>query len=112
MNKNLTVFVALRSFGKIGYNSEGMFKGFKLHLAVDKLGIPLRIEFTTGNTHDYKVADKLLVCTKKSCADAGYDKRFKKVMELYENERITAHNSRRLVGKKNKKKLPKLISKN
>ena len=59
--------------GKIGYNSEGMFKGFKLHLAVDKLGIPLRAEFTTANTHDCKVADKLLVCTKKSCADAGYD---------------------------------------
>ena len=31
-------------------------------------------------------------------------------MELYENELITAHNPRRL-GKKNKKKLPKEISK-
>ena len=52
---------------------KGKFKGFKLHLAVDRIGVPLRAEFTPANTHDVKVADKLLVCTKKSCADAGYD---------------------------------------
>jgi transposase len=45
--------------GKIGYNSKGRFKGFKLHLAVDKKGIPLRAEFTPANAHDVKVADKL-----------------------------------------------------
>ncbi|WP_292460404.1 hypothetical protein [Methanothermococcus sp.] len=45
---------------------------------VDKLGIPLRAEFTKQILM-IKVADKLLLgCTKKSCADASYDKRFKK----------------------------------
>ena len=42
-------------------------------MAVDKKGILLRAKFTTANTYDCKVADKLLLPTKKSCADAGYD---------------------------------------
>ena len=38
--------------GKWGYTSRGSFKGFKLHVAVNQEGLPLKVLVTPGNRYD------------------------------------------------------------
>ncbi len=58
---------------KVGFYSRGAFKGFKTHLSVNQLGLPLKAILTTGNKHDSPFLLELLVSGKLALADAGYD---------------------------------------
>lgn len=58
---------------KVGFTSKGPFKGFKAHVSVNQLGLPLRAIVATGNKHDCPFLPELLVKTKKALADSGYD---------------------------------------
>lgn len=37
---------------RVGYYSEGPFKGFKAHISVNQLGLPMRSRVSRGNRHD------------------------------------------------------------
>ncbi len=58
--------------GNCGYNSRGPFVGFKLHLSVNQLGLPLRAILSYGNENDSPFLPRLLVDAKVVLADAGY----------------------------------------
>ena len=58
---------------KVGFNSRGPFKGFKTHLSVNQLGLPLKAILTTGNKHDSPFFPELLVACLMALADAAYD---------------------------------------
>jgi transposase len=73
-------------------------KGAKLHLLVDKRGMPLAIHLTGANDHDKWSMDELIISIvvkrpkkKKQhlCADKGYD--YDDVHEFVEQERYIAH---------------------
>jgi len=67
-------------FGKIhrkataGYSSLGIFRGFKLHLVIDRKGLVCAYEITPANIHDLTVVKKGLLDnqTGKILADSGY----------------------------------------
>ena len=46
---------------KVGFNSRGPFKGFKIHLSVNQLGLPLKAILTPGNKHDSLFFPQLLL---------------------------------------------------
>ena len=58
-----------------GHTSEGKFRGFKLHAAVNQLGLPLRAVVTPGNRYDSPFLPKLIADLEADyvLADAGYD---------------------------------------
>jgi putative transposase len=73
-------------------------QGAKLHLLVDKRGMPLAIHITGANDHDKWSADELIISIvvkrpkqKKQhlCADKGYD--YNDVHEFVEQARYIAH---------------------
>lgn len=57
-----------------GHTSRGKFRGFKLHAAVNQLGLPLRAIVTPGNKYDSPFLPKLIEDLEADCvlADAGY----------------------------------------
>jgi transposase len=57
-----------------GYTGRGRFRGFKLHAAVNQLGLPLRAIVTPGNCNDGPFLPKLIDDLEADCvlADAGY----------------------------------------
>jgi hypothetical protein len=59
---------------KWGFSSRGPFKGFKLHVAVNQLGLPLKAIVTSGNRFDSVFLPKLIedLEAKFVLADAGY----------------------------------------
>jgi transposase len=59
---------------KWGYTGRGAFRGFKLHAAVNQLGLPLRAIVTPGNCYDGPFLPKLVEDLEADCvlADAGY----------------------------------------
>ncbi|PTD93745.1 hypothetical protein C9439_06775 [archaeon SCG-AAA382B04] len=59
----------------VGYYSKGAFKGFKVHLSVNQLGLPMRAEISKGNRHDTNYFEELLIDASKVLGDAGYDSR-------------------------------------
>jgi len=61
--------------GRWGYSSRGSFKGFKLHVAVNQKGLPLRALVTPGNRYDSPFLPTLIQGLKpeRVVADAGYD---------------------------------------
>ena len=61
--------------GRWGYTSRGPFKGFKLHVAVNQEGLPLRALVTPGNRYDSPFLPTLIQGLKpeRVVADAGYD---------------------------------------
>jgi len=64
------------SDAKTGFNSRGPFIGFKIHLAVNQFGMPLKAIFSTGNRHDSPFLRPLLKGLKKmwfGLGDSGYD---------------------------------------
>lgn len=95
---------------KTGFNSRGPFVGFKIHLSVNQLGIPLRAIFTTGNHHDCPFLKPLSQRLKRfwfALADAGYDsKSNRKHLEKIGDHVLIDHNKRRL---KTKQKRPWLL---
>jgi hypothetical protein len=60
---------------KWGWTSRGPVKGFKLHLAVNQLGLPLRAIVTSGNRFDSIFLPELIddLEAQYVLADAGYD---------------------------------------
>jgi hypothetical protein len=61
--------------GRWGYTSRGSFKGFKLHVAVNQEGLPLRALVTPRNRYDSPFLPALIRGLTPSLvvADAGYD---------------------------------------
>ena len=59
---------------KWGFSSRGPFKGFKLHAAVNQLGLPLKALVTPGNCFDSPFLPKLIEDLEAEyvLADAGY----------------------------------------
>jgi transposase len=59
---------------KWGYTGRGAFRGFKLHAAVNQLGLPLRAIVTPGNCYDGPFLPKLVEDLEADfvLADAGY----------------------------------------
>jgi hypothetical protein len=59
---------------KWGFSSRGPFKGFKLHVAVNQLGLPLKAIVSPGNRFDAIFLPKLIedLEAKFVLADAGY----------------------------------------
>ena len=51
---------SLRHGSRWGYTSRGKFRGFKLHAAVNQLGLPLRAIVTPGNRFDWPFLPKLI----------------------------------------------------
>ena len=58
-----------------GHTGRGKFRGFKLHAAVNQLGLPLRALVTPGNRHDSPFLPKLIEDLEADyvLADAGYN---------------------------------------
>ena len=58
-----------------GYNSRGKFRGFKLHVVVNQLGLPLKAVVTPGNRYDSPFLPRLIEDLEADyvLVDAGYD---------------------------------------
>lgn len=95
----------------VGYNSQGSFVGFKLHMSCDEFEVPLRAEFTQAHVHDSQKAKEIFVSTKKAGGDCAYDfKELKQHAKKNGTKLITSHNPRR-EGKEKKKPTPKILKK-
>jgi len=93
-----------------GHTGRGKFRGFKLHTAVNQMGLPLRAVVTPGNRYDSPLFPKLIEDLEADyvLADAGYDSKTNKgaVKEIHAEE-VIAPNPRR--GKRKKLKHAKLL---
>jgi IS5 family transposase len=60
---------------KVGFYSRGPFKGFKVHVSVDQLGLPRKALATPGNRHDSPFLPELISGQRARfvLGDAGYD---------------------------------------
>jgi len=93
-----------------GYTGRGKFRGFKLHAAVNQLGLPLRAMVTPGNRYDSLFLPGLIEDLEADyvLADAGYDsKTNKRAVKAIDAEPVIASNPRR--GKRKKIKHAKLL---
>jgi hypothetical protein len=93
-----------------GHTSRGKFRGFKLHAAVNQLGLPLRAVVTTGNRYDSPFLPGLIEDLEADyvLADAGYDsKANSSAVKEIDAEPVIACNPRR--GKSRKIKHVKLL---
>jgi transposase len=63
--------------GRWGYTSKGSFRGFKLHVAVNQEGLPMKALVTPGNRYDSPFLPELIsgLTPERVVADAGYDSR-------------------------------------
>jgi transposase len=93
-----------------GHTSRGKFRGFKLHAAVNQLGLPLRAVVTPGNRYDSPFLPKLIEDLEADyvLADAGYDSKsnYRAVKDI-DAEPVIASNPRR--GKRKKIKHVNLL---
>lgn len=81
-----------------GFTSRGAFRGFKLHAAVNQLGLPLKAVVTAGNRHDAPLLPTLLEDLEAEyvLADAGYDsKENREAVKFIGAEPVIAVNPRR-----------------
>ena len=93
-----------------GHTSRGKFRGFKLHAAVNQLGLPLKAVVTPGNRYDSPFLPGLIEDLEADyvLADAGYDsKTNKEAVKAIDAEPVIACNPRR--GKRKKIKHVKLL---
>ncbi len=93
-----------------GHTSRGKFRGFKLHAAVNQLGLPLKAVVTLGNRYDSPFLPGLIEDLEADyvLADAGYDsKTNKEAVKAIDAEPVIACNPRR--GKRKKIKHVKLL---
>jgi transposase len=94
-----------------GHTSRGKFRGFKLHAAVNQLGLPLRAVVTSGNRYDSPFLPGLIEDLEAEyvLADAGYDSKtnYRAVKEI-DAEPVIASNPRR--EKRKKIKYAKLLT--
>jgi len=87
-----------------GHTGRGKFRGFKLHAAVNQLGLPLRAVVTPGNRYDSPFLPKLIEDLEADyvLADAGYNsKRNIKAVKDIGAVPVIADNPRKK-GKRNK----------
>jgi transposase len=93
-----------------GHTSRGKFRGFKLHSAVNQLGLPLRAVVTPGNRYDSPFLPGLIEDLEAEyvLADAGYDSKsnYSAVKDI-DAKPVIAVNPRR--GKRKKIKYAKLL---
>jgi len=90
-----------------GFTGRGPFRGFKLHTAVNQLGLPLRDVVTPGNRYDSPLLPLLLEDLEAEyvLADAGYDsKANRKAVRGMGAEPVIAVNPRRGVKRRLKRK--------
>jgi len=81
-----------------GYTSRGSFLGFKLHVAVNQEGLPLKVLVTPGNRHDSPFLPALIEGVRPEfvVADAGYDsKENREAVKRAGAEPVIAVNPRR-----------------
>lgn len=81
-----------------GHTGRGKFRGFKLHTAVNQLGLPLRAIVTPGNRYDSPFLPKLIEDLEADylLADAGYDSKTNKMAaKAIDAEPVIAPNPRR-----------------
>jgi transposase len=93
-----------------GHTSRGKFRGFKLHAAVNQLGLPLSAVVTPGNRYDSPFLPKLIEDLEAEyvLADAGYDsKTNKEAAKGIDAKPVIAANPRR--GKRKKIKHAALL---
>jgi len=93
-----------------GHTSRGKFRGFKLHAAVNQLGLPLRAVVTPGNRYDSPFLPKLIEDLEADyvLADAGYDSKTNyKAVKAIDAEPVIASNP--IIGKRKKIKHVKLL---
>jgi IS5 family transposase len=93
-----------------GHTGRGKFRGFKLHAAVNQLGLPLRATVTSGNRYDSPFLPGLIEDLEADyvLADAGYDSKANaSAVEAINAEPVIASNPRR--GKRKKIKYSKLL---
>ncbi len=93
-----------------GHTSRGKFRGFKLHAAVNQLGLPLRALVTPGNRYDGPFLPKLIEDLEADyvLADAAYYcKRNFRAVEAINAEPVIACNPRR--GKRKRVKYSWLL---
>jgi hypothetical protein len=93
-----------------GYTSRGKFRGFKLHAAVNQLGLPLRAVVTSGNRYDSPFLPGLIEDLEADyvLADAGYDSKTNNVaVKAIDAQPVIASNPRR--GKRKKIKYAALL---
>jgi hypothetical protein len=93
-----------------GHTSRGKFRGFKLHAAVNQLGLPLRAIVTSGNRYDSPFLPGLIEDLEADyvLADAGYDSKANaSTVKAIDAEPVIASNPRR--GKRKKIKYSKLL---
>lgn len=94
---------------EIGHNSQGPFKGFKLHMSCDEHEVPLRATVTPGNVHDSQKAEELLAPTRRTGGDSAYEsKKIKQAAKKQGSKPIFVHNPRR-EGKAKKRRTPKIL---
>lgn len=94
-----------------GYNSQGPFIGFKLHMSCDEYEVPLRAELTQAHVHDSQKGEILLAPTPKGGGDSAYDcEELKQQAKAQGTKLITVHNPRR-EGKEAKRPTPKILKK-
>jgi transposase len=94
----------------MGHTSRGKFRGFKLHAAVNQLGLSLRAMVTPGNRYGSPFLPKLIEDLEADyvLADAGYDSRANALsVKFIDAEPVIASNPRR--GKRKKIKHAKLL---
>jgi transposase len=94
-----------------GFTGRGPFRGFKLHAAVNQLGLPLNGMVTAGNRYDGPLLPSLLedLEAEHVLADAAYDsKANREAVRRMGAEPIIAPNPRRS-GKKPRLKLRSLL---
>jgi len=94
---------------EIGFYSRGYFIGFKVHVSVNQLGLPLRFKTTTGNKHDCPILPELLVKTNYLLRGADYDSKLNRdLCKAIGAKPLIARNRRR----RNKRRwTPKLLKK-
>jgi len=94
-----------------GFTGRGPFRGFKLHAAVNQLGLPLKGKVTAGNRYDGPLLPSLLEDLEAEyvLADAAYDsKANREAVRRMGAEPVIAPNQRRS-GKKPRLKLRSLL---
>ena len=88
-----------------GHTSRGKFRGFKLHAAVNQLGLPLKAIVTPGNRYDSPFLPKLIEDLEADyvLADAGYDSKTNNgAVKAIDAKPVIASNPRRGKRKKGK----------
>lgn len=94
---------------KKGKTSKGWFVGFKVHIGINQLKIPLKAVLTTGNRHDSPILPELLVGCDYLLGDCGYDSKDNRRMVMKIGGIPLIDRNPRNSGKRHKR--PKLLKK-